>query len=132
MFVRWGWNDGKDESFVYTEADQTLSAGVQISGEQWREPSAQLGFGLASDSLSAAHRSYLMAGGCGFMLCDGRLHYGLEQVMEIYYRLERIWPEDPGPVRWQLGPDFQLIRNPGYNHDRGPVRFWSLRLHVEY
>ncbi len=132
MFVRWGWNDGREQSFVYTEADQTLSAGVQISGEQWHEPSAQLGFGLASDSLSAAHRAYLAAGGCDFMLCDGRSAYGSEQLMEIYYRLERIWPEDPGPVRWQLGPDFQLIRNPGYNRNSGPARFWSLRLHVEY
>jgi hypothetical protein len=35
-------------------------------------------------------------------------------------------------VRWQLGPDFQDIRNPGYNRDRGPVHFWAVRLHVEY
>lgn len=132
MFLRWGWNDGREQSFVYTEADQTVSAGVQISGEQWHEPGAQLGFGLASDTLSGPHRAYLAAGGCGFMLCDGRLNYGPEQLMEIYYRLQRIWPEDPGPVRWQLGPDFQLIRNPGYNRDRGPVRFWSIRLHVQY
>lgn len=132
MFLRWGWNDGQEESFAYTEADRTVSVGVQISGQEWREPGAQLGFGLASDALSAAHRSYLAAGGCGFMLCDGRLRYGPEQLMEIYYRLERVWPEDPGPVRWQIGPDFQLIRNPGYNRDRGPVRFWSIRLHVQY
>jgi hypothetical protein len=35
-------------------------------------------------------------------------------------------------VRWQVGPDFQYIRNPGYNRDRGPARFWTLRLHLEY
>jgi high affinity Mn2+ porin len=132
LFLRWGWDDGKQESFVYTEADQTISVGVQISGEQWRQPGAQLGFGLVSDALSSTHRAYLAAGGCGFMLCDGRLNYGPEQVMEIYYRLERIWPEDPGPVRWEIGPDFQLIRNPGYNRDRGPARLWAIRLHVEY
>jgi hypothetical protein len=132
LFLRWGWNDGRSQSFTFTEADQTLSTGVQISGDQWHQPGAQLGFGLASNTISATHRAYLAAGGCGFMLCDGRLNYGREQLMEIYYRLQRIWPEDPGPVRWQLGPDFQLIRNPGYNRDRGPVTFWALRLHVEY
>jgi hypothetical protein len=41
-------------------------------------------------------------------------------------------PRRPGPVHWQLGPDFQYIRNPGYNTDRGPVRFWVLRLHLGY
>jgi hypothetical protein len=32
----------------------------------------------------------------------------------------------------QLSPDFQYIQNPGFNQDRGPVRFYTLRLHLEY
>jgi len=36
------------------------------------------------------------------------------------------------PLRLQLSPDFQFIRNPGYNEARGPVRFYGLRLHLEY
>jgi len=35
-------------------------------------------------------------------------------------------------VRMQLGPDVQLIRNPGFNQDRGPARFYALRVHLEY
>jgi hypothetical protein len=35
-------------------------------------------------------------------------------------------------LRLQVSPDFQYIENPGYNHDRGPVRFYALRLHLEY
>ncbi|HTW74817.1 MAG TPA: carbohydrate porin [Steroidobacteraceae bacterium] len=132
MFLRWGWNDGREQSFTFTEVDEVVSTGVQISGDEWRQPDAQLGFGVASEAISGPHRAYLAAGGCGFVLCDGRLNYGREQILEAYYRLLRIWPEDPGPVRWELGPDFQFIRNPGYNRDRGPVSFWGVRLHVDY
>jgi high affinity Mn2+ porin len=131
-FLRWGWNDGKTESFAFTEVDRVLSGGLQISGQRWRQPDAQLGIGLVGEGLAARHRDYLAAGGCGFLLCDGRLNYGYEQIAELYYRLQRIWPEQPGPVRWQIGPDVQFIRNPGFNRDRGPVSFWAIRLHVEY
>jgi hypothetical protein len=44
---------------------------------------------------------------------DGTLHYAHEQVLEAYYRLARIWPKDPWPVRWQSRPHFQYIPNPG-------------------
>ena len=36
------------------------------------------------------------------------------------------------PLRLQLGPDFQYVQNPGFKHDRGPVRFYAVRLHLEY
>ena len=131
-FLRWGWNDGKAESFAFTEVDQVLSGGVQISGNRWHQHDAQLGVGLAGEALSPQHRDYLATGGCGFLLCDGRLNYAHEQIVELYYRLQRVWPENPGPIRWQIGPDFQFIRNPGFNSDRGPVGFFAIRLHVEY
>jgi hypothetical protein len=54
------------------------------------------------------------------------------RALETYYRIEEIWPQKPGPIHWQLSPDFQDIRNPGYNRDRGPVHFWAIRFHVEY
>jgi high affinity Mn2+ porin len=87
---------------------------------------------LVSEGSSRPHRDYLAAGGSGFLLGDGRLNYGREQILESYYCLQQIWPQQPGPVRWQLSPDFQYVLNPGYNRDRGPVHFWSLRLHLEY
>lgn len=132
MFLRWGWNDGRNESFAFTEVDQLISAGVQLSGAEWHQPDGQLGFGVANEALSASHRAYLAAGGCGFVLCDGALNYAHEQIIETYYHLERIWPEDPGPVQWQIGPDYQYIRNPGFNRARGPVSLWAIRLHVGY
>jgi high affinity Mn2+ porin len=66
----------------------------------------------------------------GFLLDDGRLNYAPEQILECYYRVEL--PQLAGRLRLQLSPDFQFIRNPGYNHDRGPVSFAGLRFHLEY
>jgi high affinity Mn2+ porin len=132
LFMRWGWDDGKTETFAFTEVDEETSFGGQLAGSHWGRSDDRFGLAVVSEGLSAPHRQYLEAGGCGFLLCDGRLNYGHEQILETYYRFEYVWPEKPGPVRWQLGPDFQDIRNPGYNRDRGPVHFWALRLHLEY
>ena len=132
IFMRWGRDDGKTETFAFTEVDEELSVGGQLSGLHWGRIDDRLGVAAVSEGLSAPHRQYLEAGGCGFLLCDGRLNYGHEQILEAYYRIEQIWPMKPGPVHWELGPDYQDIRHPGFNQDRGPVHFWALRFHVEY
>jgi high affinity Mn2+ porin len=132
MFMRLGWNDGKTESFAFTEVDQLASLGAQVSGVHWYRTDDRLGIAFAVEGLSVPHRDYLAAGGCGFVLCDGRLSYAHEQVLETYYRLQLGSSFARVPLRVQLSPDFQYIRNPGYNRDRGPVRFWGVRLHLEY
>ncbi len=140
VFMRAGWDDGKSETFAFTEVDREESAGMQVSGVHWARPADRFGAALVSQGLSGPHRAYLAAGGCGFLLCGpsplnptaGPLMYGPEEIFETYYRLEFTWPQHPGPLRWQLSPDFQYIRNPGYEENRGPVRFWALRLHFEY
>ena len=132
LFLRWGWNDGKTETFAFTEVDTVESFGAQLAGSHWGRSDDRLAMALVSESLSGPHRDYLAAGGAGFLLDDGRLNYGHEQILEAYYRAQYIWPQQPGPVRWQLSPDFQYVVNPGYNRDRGPVHFWSVRLHLEY
>jgi high affinity Mn2+ porin len=132
LFLRWGWNDGKTETFAFTEVDQVASFGAQLAGSHWGRSDDRLAVAFVSEGLSGPHRDYLAAGGSGFLLDDGRLNYGHEQILEAYYRVQLVWPQQPGPVRWQLSPDFQTVRNPGYNRDRGPVHFWSLRLHLEY
>jgi high affinity Mn2+ porin len=132
LFARWGWNDGKTETFAFTEVDQQFSFGGQLSGVHWGRDEDRFGMAAVSEGLSTPHREYLQAGGCGFLLCDGRLNYGREEILETYYRIEETWPQKPGPLHWQLGPDYQDIHNPGYNRDRGPVHVWSIRFHVEY
>ena len=130
VFVRFGWNDGRSESFVFSEVDRLVSAGGELSGAHWSRADDRLGLAVAIDGLSSPHRQYLAAGGSGFLLGDGRLNYAPEQIFECYYRVEL--QQINGHLRLQLSPDFQFIRNPGYNRDRGPVSFTGLRFHLEY
>lgn len=130
VFLRVGWNDGKTESYAFTEVDRLVSAGGELSGAHWSRNDDVLGVGFALEGLSAPHREYLAAGGAGFLLDDGRLNYAPEQVFEMYYRVQL--PDLTRYLRLQLSPDFQFIRNPGFNHDRGPVSFVGLRFHLEY
>lgn len=132
LFARLGWQDGKTEDFAFTEVDREASAGGQLSGIHWRRGDDRLGVAAVIEGLSPGHRDYLAAGGSGFLLGDGRLNYAHEQILETYYRAGWAWSK--GAVSWraQLTPDFQYIRNPGFNQDRGPVRFYAVRLHLEY
>jgi high affinity Mn2+ porin len=124
LFARAGWNDGRTESFAFTEVDRTFTAGAQLSGAHWHRADDRFAIGFAINGLSSDHRDYLAAGGSGFLLDDGRLDYGRERIIEAYYRIQLL-------PHVQITPDFQLIHNPGYNRDRGPARFIGLRAHLE-
>ncbi|SFS18526.1 Carbohydrate-selective porin, OprB family [Dyella sp. OK004] len=124
LFLRAGWNDGRNESFAFTEVDRTLTGGFQLSGVHWGRGEDHLSIGVAINELSSVHRDYLAMGGNGFVLGDGALRYGREQILEAYYSFAVC-------KHFILSPDLQLIHNPGYNRDRGPARFVALRAHVE-
>ena len=132
VFARMGWQDGRTEDFAFTEVDRQASAGAQLSGVHWQRSDDRAGVAAVIDGLSAAHRAYLAAGGSGFLLGDGALNYAHEEILEAYYRAQWTWRRGAFALRAQLSPDFQYIQNPGYNQDRGPVRFYALRLHLEY
>lgn len=132
VFARLGWQDGRNEDFAFTEDDRVASGGGQLSGVHWRRPDDRLGVAAVIEGLSDVHREYLAAGGSGFLLGDGRLNYAHEQILEAYYRAQWNWSPEGVALRIQLTPDFQYFRNPGFNQDRGPVRFYALRLHLEY
>ncbi|MGA2902486.1 MAG: carbohydrate porin [Candidatus Korobacteraceae bacterium] len=125
IFGRFGWNNGKTESWVYTECDQTVSAGAGFAGRMWKRKYDRAGIAFASNGISKEHAQYLAYGGLGFLLGDGGMTYGRENILESYYTAHT----------WRgiyLGPDLQYIVNPGYNQVRGPVTVASLRLHVEF
>ena len=124
VFARIGWNDGRTESFAFTEADRTLSAGAQLSGTHWGRSEDHVAVAFAFNGISRDHRDYLAAGGSGFVLGDGRLSYAREQIEEVYYSAKV-------NKYITLSPDFQFVRHPGYNADRGPAKFVGLRAHVE-
>jgi high affinity Mn2+ porin len=124
-FGRWGWNEGKHESYAYTEADQTWLFGLGGNGKRWRRKNDRVGLAYVSNGISHDHALYLAYGGVGFLLGDGRLNYGREDIAEFFYTLHfwrGIYPAF----------DFQYIAHPGYNMDRGPVPVASLRLHLEF
>jgi hypothetical protein len=125
VFARFGWNDGKNESFAFTEVDRHLSTGAQVSGSHWGRGNDRIGLAGVREGIVAVHRAYLAAGGTGFLLGDGRLTYGPEQILEGYYRLQ-------AGRFLELTPDVQSIRNPGYNRDRGPALVGSLRANFRY
>ena len=128
VFLRLGWNDGKTEDFVFTEADRHLSGGIQVAGNLWSRAEDRLGVADLVDGLSEDHRDYLAAGGLGFLLGDGALRrYGPENIIELYYRLQV-----PHVSFLQLSPAIQHIENPGYNEDRGPLYVYSIRVNLHY
>jgi carbohydrate-selective porin OprB len=124
-FARFGWDDGKTESFAYTEVDQTFSEGVGANGTWWRRRQDRAGIAFISNAIKKDHQNYLAAGGLGFLLGDGHLTYGRENILESYYTVH-VWRGI------YLAPGVQHINNPGYNRDRGPVVVPTFRAHFEF
>jgi len=124
-FARFGWNDGRTESFAYTEVDQTFVEGLGANGSWWHRKQDRAGIAFVSNAIKKDHQNYLTAGGLGFLLGDGHLNYGRENIIESYYTLH-VWRGI------YLAPGVQRINNPGYNRDRGPVVVPTFRAHVEF
>jgi carbohydrate-selective porin OprB len=123
-FGRLGWNDGKNESFAYTEIDRTAEIGSDFRGTRWRRPQDKIGAAFVANGLSGDHRRYLALGGLGFILGDGGLKYSLEKIFESYYTAH-IWRGTSVAI------DYQHITDPGYNEARGPVSVIGFRIHIE-
>ncbi|HEV2488735.1 MAG TPA: carbohydrate porin [Candidatus Acidoferrales bacterium] len=124
-FGRWGWNDGRNESFVYTEVDRALEFGGDYRGDAWRRKNDRAGAAFSLNAISGDHARYLALGGIGFLLGDGGLVYGREKIFEVYYTVH-IW------LGAFVSFDLQHVNNPGYNQARGPVLVPGLRLHLEF
>src|ERR1035437_8211929 len=124
-FARFGWDNGKTESFAYTEVDQTFAQGVGANGAWWHRKQDRAGIAFVANAIKKDHQNYLAAGGMGFLLGDGKLNYGRENILESYYTVHA----------WRgiyLAPGLQHIVDPGYNRDRGPVVVPSFRAHIEF
>jgi high affinity Mn2+ porin len=124
-FARFGWNDGRTESWMFTEIDSTFVAGLLLKGRCWCRPNDLVGLAAAVNGISGPHQGYLASGGLGFIIGDGALRYGLEKTIEWFYNLEVI-----KGIYFAL--DLQGIDNPAYNRDRGPVFVATGRLHLEF
>jgi high affinity Mn2+ porin len=125
IFARWGWNEGQHETFAYTEVDETEQVGAGAQGTRWKRKLDRAGLAFISNGISRDHQEYLALGGLGFVLGDGNLNYGRENIVETYYTLH-MWRGIFASL------DAQYVVNPGYNRDRGPLFAPALRLHVEF
>jgi high affinity Mn2+ porin len=124
-FARFGWDNGKTESFAYTEVDETFAEGLGANGVWWHRKQDRAGIAFVSNAIKKDHQTYLADGGLGFLLGDGALNYGREKIVETYYTAH-VWRGI------YLAPGLQHINDPGYNRDRGPVLVPSFRAHVEF
>jgi hypothetical protein len=124
-FGRFGWGNGKTESFAYTEVDQTFDQGIGANGAWWHRKQDRAGIAFVTNAIKKDHQNYLAAGGLGFLLGDGHLNYGREDILEAYYTVH-VWRGV------YMAPGVQHIVNPGYNRDRGPVTVPSFRAHLEF
>jgi len=122
---RFGWNNGKTETWSFTEADQTIATGIGFIGNLWKRNYDRAGLAFFTNGITSAHAQYLAYGGLGLLLGDGGLKYGRETGVASYYTAH-IWRGI------YAGADLQFIVHPGYNTVRGPVFVPSARLHLEF
>ncbi len=125
VFGRLGWDDGCNESFAYTEVDRTAEAGVLSTGGLWHRINDRAGAAFVANGIVKAHQQYLALGGLGFLLGDGALTYGPEEISEAFYTAH-VWRG------FFVSADVQHIDNPGYNRARGPILVPGARLHVDF
>jgi high affinity Mn2+ porin len=125
-FARLSWDDGRTESFAFTEVDRSAALGLNLAGTRWGRKDDTLGIAVVVNAIVPEHKAYLAAGGQqGLILGDGALNYGPEEILEAYYSVQ--------VTKWLwLSPDVQGAANPGYNRDRGPVAIFAFRAHVEF
>jgi high affinity Mn2+ porin len=125
FFARAGWANGDVEPYAFTDIDRTVAAGLSINGNKWGRPDDTFGLAGVVNAITKEHQAFLNAGGLGILVGDGQLpHPGTEQILETYYSLPMSF--------FKLTLDYQLIVNPGYNRDRGPVSVFATRVHTQF
>lgn len=64
--------------------------GVGGNGKRWKRNLDRVEIAFISNGISRDHQGYLALGGDGFILGDGKLDYGRENIVETYYTLH-VW-----------------------------------------
>jgi high affinity Mn2+ porin len=125
FFARGGWAHGFAEPFAFTDVDRTFVAGLSVAGTAWGHKDHTLGVAGVINGITAAHQAYFNAGGLTALLGDGKLpHPGPEEILEVYYSF---------PISsWRVTADYEFVRDPAYNEDRGPVSIIAVRVHSQF
>jgi high affinity Mn2+ porin len=125
FFARAGFANGDVEPYDFTDIDRTVAAGLSVSGKQWGRDDDTFGIAGVVNGISKIHEAFLNAGGLGILVGDGQLpNPGTERILETYYSFPVLYS--------RVTLDYQLIVNPAYNRDRGPVSVLGFRVHTQY
>jgi high affinity Mn2+ porin len=125
LFARAGISQGDAEEDDFTDISQSLSTGLSMAGTRWGRPDDTVGFAVAFVQISHQAKEYFAAGGLGGIIGDGQLpQAGPEQILETYYSIAVF-------SFAHVSVDYQLINDPAYNRQRGPVSVFGLRLHAQ-
>jgi high affinity Mn2+ porin len=126
VFARVGKAEGNVEPYEFTDIDRSVEVGASIKGSGWHRAQDTIGIAAIDNGISAEREEYLNLGGLGILIGDGRLpHPGAEQILETYY--------DFAAWSWlNLSLDYQWVKNPAYNTDRGPVSIIAVRVHAQF
>lgn len=126
IFARISKAAGNVEPYEFTDIDRSVAIGTSIKGVLWHRPEDTVGLAAIDNGISAEREAYLNLGGLGILVGDGRLpHPGAEQIFETYYSFAALpWAH--------VSLDYQWVKNPGYNTDRGPVSVFAARVHAQF
>jgi high affinity Mn2+ porin len=126
IFARASLSQGNVEEDAFTDINQSLSAGLSLTGARWGRPDDTVGLAGVVNRISHEGKLYLAAGGLGGIIGDGQLpNAGPEQIIEAYYNV-------PVFSFAHVTLDYQFINNPAYNRDRGPVSVFGIRTHLQF
>jgi hypothetical protein len=125
LFARAMYSDGRTEVDAYNPADRSVSIGTVARGGAWSRPFDVAGAGVGASWISDEHAQYLGMGGVDGFVGDGKINAAPEGVAEAFYSFNLF------KALW-LSADYQLLVNPGFNADRGPVHIFGGRVHAEF
>jgi high affinity Mn2+ porin len=117
--------DGRYETISYADVDRTVAGGFVFSGKLWERPDDEIGLAAAIGGLTKDRQTYFALGGLSIDIGDGAMTYGSEKNIEAFYR----W----SVADWlEATVDYQLLVNPAYNQDRGPVNLFAVRTRAKF
>ena len=126
LFARAGKAAGNVEVYEFADIDRSIEAGLSVKGNAWSRPHDTFGVAAIDNGISGTRERYLALGGLGLVIGDGRLpHPGAEEIVEAYYSVAAL-------ASANITLDYQWVRNPAYNTDRGPVSILALRVHAQF
>jgi high affinity Mn2+ porin len=126
VFARISKAAGNVEPYEFADIDRSVSVGTSIKGIPWHRSDDTVGLVVIDNGISAEREEYLNLGGLGLLIGDGKLpHPGAEQILETYY--------SAAAFSWvHVTLDYQFVKDPGYNTDRGPVSIFAVRVHAQF